>query len=370
MPKNLTLKIVLMVCFLLTFLSAVQAQYRYGSEEGKILFEVEGWWATPAGVGFDVATINEAWYDDINARGGGDILGIEPDSKFSGRYTLGWKFREDIGHLSISYWDYSAEPSFSREGAPASYILGEILAHPYYSGEGYFDPAFAFDTGRADAVESMAKIEATFIDVDFSKNIPSDQNFSGQWSIGLRNFKYSHAFTTTYFGDPYLRVAEGEPLEILDIVTEEVESDGTGPKVGFAGKYSFTKNISLYGSIDVSFIPGKIDSLYISNNDLEADDPVAGDEWGPFEFRLNRKERDENFITYDLDAGFKMAIAQKLSVTFGYRLTKVENAIYRMRFAPDKDWYPGDSYANWDAFTADQKDVIFSGLYLGLAYEF
>ena len=165
-----------------------------------------------------------------------------------------------------------------------------------------------------------------------------------------------------------MRVVAPEPLEVLDIVTEEIESKGMGPKVGFSGRYSFTKNFSVYGGMNVSFIPGKIDSLYISHNDLERFDPDSEDEWGPFVFSLNRPKRDENFVMYDFDAGFRMAIAQKLNILFGYRFTKMENVIYRMRFIPDKDL--SDLHANWDAAFSSQHSVNYAGLYFGVAYEF
>ncbi len=352
------------------FVSSALAQYGYVRDEGKVLFEVEGWWVTPTGMGFDFATLNEGWYEDELARGGGDILGIELDSKFSGKYTLAWKFKEDLGTLSISYWDYSGEGTFSKEGNPGNYSIGELLAHPYYAGQGYYDPVFQFDTGRADAVQSMATVEATLLDIDFSKEMMSDQNFSLLWSVGLRNFKYSHLFHTTYLGDPYARVAEGEPLEVLDMVTDKVESDGTGPKVGLSGRYSFMKYFSIYGGLSVSFIPGKIDSSYLSENDIEKMFSDDVDEWGPFNFPLSRLGRDENFIMYDFQAGFKMAIAQKLSLTVGYRLVQMANVIYRMRFAPDKDWDGYDLYVNWDSSFNTQQDVTFGGYYVGVSYTF
>ncbi|MEW5806469.1 MAG: Lpg1974 family pore-forming outer membrane protein [Acidobacteriota bacterium] len=369
MRKKMIAKWLVLALLCLAFLSSATAQYGYREDKGGFSFRVEGWWVTPTGMGFDVATLNEDWVIDANARGGGDVLDVTFESKFSERATMGWDFGEDLGSLMVSYWNYDEGSSLSRSGDPRSYIIGELLVHPYYSGQGFYDPDFFYDTGRADAVDSMASIETTLIDLDFSRNFSFDQKFSGSWRIGLRSFKYEHSFETDYLGDPM--VADAKVL--LDVVSETISSDGVGPRVGISGGYSFSNYFSMYGGLDVSFIPGKIDSTYISHNDLEAWDPEAGDEWGPFLFRLSREDRDENFLIYDFDAGFKLAIAQKLNLFIGYRFTKMENVIYRMRFAPDKDWYSGagvDLYANWDAATNNQPDLNFAGLYFGIGYKF
>ncbi len=389
MYKQFSFPMVIVSIFIFLWSLPALAQYGYSVDEGGYIVKVEGWWVTPTGMGFDVATIDEDWFPDPLARGGGDILGIEFDSKFSGKYTLGWNFKGNLGSLAFSYWDYNEESSVSFMGDAQSYIIGEILPHPYYAGQGFFVPDFLYDTGRTDGVEAVASMKTTFLDVDFSKNIFDSQGHSGAWKIGLRNFKYEHQLTATYMGYPFFSNWLSPPpipqlieeLSVVDIVTESIEADGTGPKVGFSGQYSFTKNINLYGAFDVSFIPGKISSRYLSMNDLEdhpeVDAPTGeDDEWGPFTFLLNRQDKDENFVIYDFDAGFEIAFAQKLSFAFGYRLTKMENIIYRIRFSPDKDWWgqvgdPAvDLYASWDAAAISHHDVSFGGPYFSISYEF
>lgn len=360
----------------------VLAQYGYGRDEGKFVVKVEGWWVTPTGMGFDVATVDPNYDISTFTGAGGEMIGIEFDSKFSGKYTLGWNFKEDVGSLTLSYWKYDEESSMARYGELRSFIIGEILPHSYYSGQGFYpvvdiNPPDGindnWDTGRADAVEGIASLQVKIFDLDFSRKFSQQQRFSSMWRIGLRNFKYEHLLQATYLGDPF---DKGGDFEILDITSEVMKADGTGPKVGFFGRYSFTPNVTLYGGLDVSFIPGKIDTRYLSINDLEEDvwDPITNPDgqetfpFGPFTFTLNREDKDENFIIYDFDAGFEIAIAQKLNLTFGYRLTKMENVIYRVRFNNDADLF--QFYENPEIAESHHNDISFGGLYFGIAYEF
>jgi hypothetical protein len=375
MTKRLSFSAVIIVVAMFLSSYPVLAQYGYGKDEGKYIVEVVGWWAIPTGMGFDVATVDPNY--DLSGQfpgAGGEIIGMEMDSTFSGKYTLGWNFKKDFGSLTLSYWDYDKDSSVARSGAFRSYLIGEILPHTFYAGQGIYpfndiDGDGVTDTwerGRADAVEGIANIQATIYDLEFSKIIPQQQRFSGLWRIGLRYFEYEHFLQATYLGDPF---DYGVAYEVLDVASETMKADGVGPKVGFFGTYSFTPNVALYGGMDISFIPGKIDTQYLSINDLE--DDLGGQEiasFGPFPFRLNKDGEDESFFIYDFDAGFKVAIAEKLNLTLGYRLTKMENVIYRLRFTNDSDIF--EFYDDPERATSTHEDVSFSGLYFGIGYEF
>ncbi len=367
MSKRFSFSVIIIFFVIFMWSYPVSAQYGYGKDEGKYVVEIVGWWAMPTGMGFNVASVDPNY--DISGQfpgAGGEIIGVEIDSTFTGTYTLGWNFKKDFGTLTLSYWDYDEESTVSMYGAFRSYLIGEILPHTFYAGQGLFPGGTLWDRGRADAVEGMANIQSTFYDLEFSKNIPQQQRFSGLWNIGLRYFEYEHFLQATYLGDPF---DYGVAYEVLDVASETMKADGIGPKVGFFGIYSFTPNVALYGGLDISFIPGKIDTQYLSINDLE--DDVGGQEsesWGPFPFKLNKEGEDENFLIYDFDMGFKIAIAEKLSLTLGYRLTKMENVIYRMRFSNDSDIY--EYYDNPERAESSHGDVSFSGLYFGIGYEF
>ncbi len=367
MRKRLSLSVVIIFAVILLWNYPVFAQYGYGKDEGKYIVEVVGWWAMPTGMGFDVATVDPNY--DLSGQfpgAGGEIIGVEIDSTFSGKYTLGWNFKKDFGSLTLSYWDFDEDSSLARYGDFRSYLVGEILPHTFYAGQGLFPGGTAWDRGRADAVESVASIQATIYDLEFSKNIPQQERFSGIWRIGLRSFEYEHFLQAKYLGDPF---DYGVEYEILDIASETMKADGIGPKVGFFGTYSFTPNVALYGGLDISFIPGEVDTHFLSINDLE--DDVGGQEqvsWGPFPFKLDKVGQEENFFIYDFDAGFKVAIAEKLTLTFGYRLMKMENVIYRLRFINDSDIF--EFYDDPERAVSTYEDVSFSGLYFGIGYEF
>lgn len=379
MHKRFSFSIVIAFVLIVLWSSPVLAQYGYGRDEGGYYVEVVGWWAAPTGTGFDVASVDPN-YDagaDQFPGAGGDLIGMEFDSTFSGKYTLGWKFKQDFGYLNLTYWKYDEESSVARYGGFRSYIIGETLPHSFYAGQGLYPVAgVTWDRGRADAVEGISNIETAIYDLDFTKKIPQQQRFSGLWKIGLRFFEYEHFLQATYLGDPFDRPVDEKFYEILDVASETMKADGLGPKVGFYGTYSFTSNVSLYGGLDVSFIPGKIDTQFLSINDLEDDvydaetnpDGLENESWGPFNFILQKEGEDENFLIYDFDAGFKIAFAEKLNLTFGYRLTKMENVIYRLRFTNDSDIF--EYYDDPERAIGHHSDVSFSGLYFGIGYEF
>jgi len=206
--------------------------------------EVKGWI-----VGLDLALTQPGGFDqefafqtDLAAspvQGRRHIL--DNDAKATTRLSAGYNFGLGLGSLEVSYW------GFDNDDSRSDLMSGEVF--PTVFGYGYYNfttPYLSSPYG----VRTQAKshVQATSLDVDYSRALDVGDNFTFRWLAGLRSVSFEEEVqfdgsATDSYGYGYSITQK-----------RHMDSDAFGVKVGGRGAFGFTKRFTLEGGLALSLL--------------------------------------------------------------------------------------------------------------------
>ena len=114
------------------------------------------------------------------------LLDNDPSATF--RVTGGYCFGLDLGSLQVSYWGFDNDDS--RSNLLSGYVYPTVFGYGYYGFVG------AYLSGP-DGVKTQAEssVQATSLDVDYSRALDVGSNFTFRWLAGLRSVTFEEELT-------------------------------------------------------------------------------------------------------------------------------------------------------------------------------
>ncbi|MEE9218997.1 MAG: Lpg1974 family pore-forming outer membrane protein [Acidobacteriota bacterium] len=262
---------------------------------------------------------------------GGEGLRLRLDRGGELRYDVGWLLPESQGSVSITYWEFVE----TQEGEKSTVPLLNLQATSFV----IYDPSGP-PIGRS-AVEARVEILARSVDISYSRDFKSAENFRATWMLGLRWFRYEHRMQSTYF--------TGAGATLADIAIEEVESTGVGPRLGAFFQYDFTRGWGLAGGLGVATLFGDTDQGNVSASRIATPSELIS-------FSETRNQ-SRTFTQVDLDLHVLYRPGWRtLDLRAGFRYSHWFDARARELLGA------GDSFQN--------ERVTFDGPYLRVGYRF
>lgn len=287
----------------------------------------DGWFAEPTGADLDVA------FKQSGALvGGGGVETSRYDSDFSGRIRAGWRESEAGGNgYSVSYWTWKDTSSYDESG-----VLNPIVSDPFFG--------FSF----ADRVRADGEAEATILDLALSRRMVATKKSSWSWTAGLRYASFEQSWDVENYDSAL--VSPG-PVETVAI---DLQSQGWGMTLGFAGQYLWHPRIRTYARAQAGLIQGRTDATYHDRgfDTFSSTFLTTAIERDPGESRIYQQ--------LDMEARVIFNVWKTLDVSLGYQFFNWDDAGQADRFLDDIKSGPVSTSGN----------VAFSGWVLGVSYVF
>ena len=232
------------------------ARYRYGrggagqDEQSGIVVTIEGGMANVRNSDLVYATS-----ESLQLSGGGVnvIASLTPaaEDDFSGRVGVAYQWANG-NRLAADYWTFDTSTSAAGDG-PLSGALYFAIGPPIALGSG----AFAGVSGSPGHFSLTTTIEATTLDVAFGHTHGIGDEFSMEWSTGLRYASYEQS--TGGFYDDAISTS-GSFGDDRYTVAKTIEGTMIGARVAARGNYFFAPSFSISAGIGFSFLDGEIEA--------------------------------------------------------------------------------------------------------------
>ncbi len=247
-------------------------------------------------------------------------------------FTLDLEFGYDAGEygvFSFYYWDgYSEDVSYQFDNRDFSTF--------YFVPGGYWDYSY-FE----------AEMDSKLYELKWGHSLSGNDRLSGSYYVGIRYFDYELNFWNRNNDENF------DPLTSdYNIKTFDNEVDGWGFSGGVEGQFKFSDMFSLHGGIDLAFLRGDKEILYMfreyDNGNLDE---------GP---TLNHTYNDEIIPQMGLDIGGLFTFNDMFYGNFGYRYSVWQDVATQL-----------PQFSNFGETEIDSaQDVNWSGFYLNLGLSF
>jgi hypothetical protein len=168
---------------------------------------------------------------------------LENDDDSTLRFSAGYHFGLDMGTLQASWWEFDNEDeeAFSRTGLIQPALFG-------YGAYGYMTlcsggDIFSCDPGQPVSFSGRSRIQATTLDLDYTKTAEVGERFHLQWLAGLRTAHYEEETGWEGFNGYYSYRQD-----------RQFESDALGIRVGAAGILQVIEHFGLKGGLALSLL--------------------------------------------------------------------------------------------------------------------
>ncbi len=240
--------------------------------------------------------------------------------------------KENGSRWALSWWDFDEDATASASAtSPAE--LWDILYHA--------DDAFEDFQGTADA---LAAVEATVIDLTYSRPAFSNDNFHARWMVGLRQANLDYGLGVLYKDD-------GVPPNTEDVILIS-EADGIGFTGGMSGAIMLSDHWFVAGGAQYSFLTGEVEASTLMFDSFsgitDPDVNVQGEE-------------DRVIGMFDVQASLVWHPTEKWYFWLGYEFSHWTNAV-------DTHLFPDDVHEGF--IQTDTSDVTWDGFKVGAGIQF
>jgi hypothetical protein len=236
--------------------SVQAARYRYGrgvggrGEQAGVIVSIQG-----ELVNVRNADLLYATSESLQIFGGGvneiSALGPAGEDDVAGRLGVGYQWANG-NRLSASLWSYESSSSAIADG-PLGGALHFALGPPIALGGG----AFVGDSGSPGHFDLSTTIETAAFDLAFGRTHGIGDEFSMEWSTGLRYASYEE--TTGGFYDDAISNA-GSFGDHRYTVAKSIEGTMVGARLAAQGRYFFTPSFSVSAGVGFAFLDGEIEA--------------------------------------------------------------------------------------------------------------
>lgn len=233
------------------------AKYRYGrgysqggGDQAGVIVYLEGGFVNARNSNLVLAT------SESRQLFGGGVNAVTPltpasEDDFAGRFGAGYQWANG-NRLTVSFWNFNTTSSASAEG-PLGGLLHYAIGPPIALGGG----TYVGDSGAPGFFDLATETTATTADIAFGRSHEIGDEFSLEWSTGLR---YAHfEETVDGFYDDALAGAVTFGDQRYD-VAKSTDGEMFGVRVSMRGRYFFTPSLSISSGIGFSFLDGELNS--------------------------------------------------------------------------------------------------------------
>lgn len=269
---------------------------------------------------------------------------VSPGSNTGYRFHLGYIFPLTANDIGINYLNYSNSSS-EEVNAPSGGVIWTIT-NGNFGAQAIFEPSFF------PVIASSAQANTEF------------KWQTGNFELG-RRIKFYNLMTRFFAGLAYARVDENIDIQYSngiannaahtpigsDLITQESNFKGLGPRLGVGADFNFECGFSLVGSVATDLLIGTIDSGFFEYSS-SGESAV-----------LNPDERTRLVPAVDGKFGLAYSIplmnCSQISLEVGYQVNHYFNVKDSLRFT---------DYAS--AFAKENQDISFNGPYVRMQFEF
>ena len=259
----------------------------------------------------------------------GTVHSVDLDESFAPRIGFGMKTGGGWLSLSWSQWDDDATAIVN---AADPNVVWDTLYHA--------DDAWDDYEGSASA---MRGIDASTIDLAFSRQVFSSDKVSGRWMFGLRQASLDHMMNVEY-----------NDLTNLHLVDLTSEASGFGLVGGVSGSYTINKKWFATGGFQYSFLSGDVKARTVMT-----DTDIAGT------FLDNdadvTTQEDRTFSMFGASTSLVWHPGNSMYFWVGYELTQWNDVVDTLLFPDD---------VSEGFIQADTTNVNFDGFTIGAAFTF
>ncbi len=269
---------------------------------------------------------------------------IDNDPSATFRIRGGYNFGLDLGGLQVSYWGFDNDDRRADLMSDDVYPTLFGYGYSYYGSPAYLSSPYG--------VRTLAKssVQASSLDVDYSRALDVGGNFTFRWLAGLRTVTFEEEVTfrgtvPDYYGYDYSISQK-----------RHIDSTAFGVKVGGTGSFGFTKRFSLEGGAALSLLQARIKGD--SRQTIASSDP-----YDPFSVSWRNYGKEDSGHGRILDLDLRGVWTEgPLSVFLGYSASSWEGLV-RDSNPPRSPFYPLVAGRSRDS-------VSFSGFNVGVIYRF
>lgn len=256
----------------------------------------------------------------------GDVEAVEFGSELVTSYEIGhtWGSHE----LSVTVWNYDEDASRTVIDLSTGYL--PAFGHP--------------DNGDdfADRIDGRAQLEASAVDLAWSRTFAENDRSHWDWLIGLRAWSLEQNVELFTDLDPLT------PGVFDTRVKTQSDAEGFGLVAGFGGRYDASDRVWGTADLKFGFLGGSVDTFYDEDS---FGTPVL----------VRFEDSDRTFVQTELQLRVNFRVHRGLDAFVGYRFRQFQEAISATVFTDD--YQPG-------AVVLQKDDVSFSGFSSGLTYRF
>ena len=294
------------------------------SEDGSFFITVEGAFTTASGPG-GLYTLS----GEDTGMPTGSFRSVDLGDSFAPRVSFGWKTGDGWWSLSWSQWD---DDSTDISSAIAPNAVWDTLYHS--------DNAWDEFEGTAEALRG---VDASTIDLAYSRKIFGNDKFSGHWTFGLRQADLDHMMDVVY-------------TDAIDPMTHEVgltsEASGFGLFGGVSGSVNLSKKWFITGGLEYAFLSGEVDASTLMLDD-------DGEELN-IDVDVNSSE-DRVFSMLGASTSLVWHPSDPMYFWVGYELTQWNDVVDTMLFPDD---------VSEGFLQSDTTSISFDGFTIGAGWVF
>ena len=281
---------------------------------------VEATYLRPSGGPANYAILDP---DDSNFDVEGTIESIEIDEEIGQRVFLG--YGSGNGNMwSLTWWGYDENALESVTAASPQELWNTV-----------FDPGFLIFPFYGSADATLA-VDATTIDLTYSRPLTNGDKFSTRWNVGLRSAEVEHMFGVIY-----------DDLTDIYQVALASEGEGYGFTGGLTGTLMLNDRWMLHGGSSYSVLMGDFDTMIVSTFNGGIDHNVTG-------------EREGGFSMLEARCMIVMHPIDWLYLWLGYEYQQWNNVLETSNFRDDLGF----------VLQTDISDLTFDGYTFGAGFKF
>lgn len=279
---------------------------------------------------------------------------VMPDwgSSPAGRFGFGYEWAGG-SKVSVSYWQYDDDEQIAVEGPSGGFLNFAIGPAVYDTYAGV-----PIDNwGYPGAADFNAGIEASTVDVTFSRESDMGDFLTMEWHVGLRFATYEDRLAGTYDicaagGCDY---GSYDPGDITFDAHKTTEGEMFGARAGFRGTFFLTENLALSSDLSFSMLEGDV----TSESGLTPTGLVNAPTNSPTRMIGEDDHRSGNIVEFDVGIQY-FILDDRLRFSLGY-----EHATWN-GIVEDLVRNPPGLLNDLD----ERNSVGFSGYRLGVRYRF
>jgi hypothetical protein len=352
---------------------------------GGLTISVEAWGPELTNQDLDVAILN----DGIDTR----VLEMPTEASTRQHYKVWYHLPDNTGSIRFEY-DSMRDEGDIEILDPGNFVYGELLAFPLLAGLN--------DDGLADGLRAVSETKTREFRVEYEQIVFDTPRTTGSFHGGYRTVDHARSLQATYFAllpsfppllppnfPPDFNPTFLFPLPDTGRTTSDYSGSGLG--AGFDVEFKLHPRVSLWGSLSIGALRGKIDTRYESTVSAYFIRPEDGD---PFLATFEQVQaavaqgedgarsvfqgvdtvfvafRNRSRMTWELDLSFgaEFKIWRSLSGTVGLReLVYGDVAADVTRGNPVLS---PTGTINFQSVNEENRSVGYEGYFVGLAYRF